>query len=261
MISTKIPVMSSIMTVMTRAVLKASKGLLRDFTELEHLQVSKKSNNEFVTNADIASDRTLKQDLLKARPGFGWISEESEEIIGDVNYRWIVDPLDGTVNFMHGFPNWAISIALENTDTHEILAGVTYDPVKNEMFMGEKGKGVFMNDMRLRVSGKKSFADALCAIRTIDSNETRLASSVMTVRKIGSTTLNFAYTASGRYDVFLPGEKSEINIWDYAAGTLFIKEAGGVMADKNGKITNYFDKVNVITNIDFLPSIVNLLYK
>ena len=261
MISTKIPVMSSIMTVMTRAVLKASKGLLRDFVELEHLQVSKKSNNEFVTNADIASDRTLKAELMRARPGYGIISEESEEIVGDVNYRWIVDPLDGTVNFMHGFPNWAISVALENTDTHEILAGVTYDPVKNEMFMGEKGKGVFMNDMRLRVSGKKKLSDALCAVRTVDSNETRLASSVMRVRKIGSTTLNFAYTAAGRYDVFLPGEKSSINIWDYAAGVLFVKEAGGIMSNKEGKITNNFDDVSVITNIDFLPTVIDLLYK
>lgn len=260
MISSKIQTMSGVMTVMTRAALKASKRLLRDFSELEHLLVSSKPNNDFVTNADINADKSIRNDLLKARPDYGLLSEEGKEIEGAGEFRWIVDPLDGTANFMHGFPNWAISIALENLSTKEIVAGVTYDPVKNEMFMAEKGRGAFMNDIRLRVSGKQKLSDCLCAIRTVDSNETRMACSTMRVRKIGSTTLNFAYTAAGRYDVFLPGEKDSINEWDSAVGRLLIKEAGGVMARQDGKITEDFSEVSVITNIDLLPKVVKLLY-
>jgi len=261
MISSKIHAMSGIMTVMSRAVLKASKSLLRDFSELEHLQVSYKNNNDFVTNADINADRIIRSELMKARPEYSLISEEGEEIHGDAPFRWIIDPLDGTANFMHSFPNWAISIALEDCSTNEIIAGVTYDPVRNEMYMAEKGRGVFMNDMRLRFSARKKIPECLCAIRSTDSSEARIACSVMRVRKIGSTTLNFAYTAAGRYDIFLPGDKSSISLWDSAAGVLFIKEAGGVMADSQGRITDKFSDVSVITNIDLLPQVIKLLYK
>lgn len=139
MISIKLPTQSSIMTVMTKAVVKASKGLLRDFNELENLQVSVKNNKSFVTNADLKADQTLKEELLFARPTYSLISEESEEIIGeDPSYRWIIDPLDGTVNYMHGFPHWAISVALEKND--EIISAITYDPIKNEIFWTEIGR-------------------------------------------------------------------------------------------------------------------------
>lgn len=261
MLSSRNPGLSAAMTVMCRAALKASKGLLRDFNELEHLQVSRKPNNDFVTAADLNSDRIIRRELLSARPDYGLISEEGNDVEGNSKYRWIVDPLDGTANFMHGFPNWAVSIALQDVEKDEILSGVTYDPVKDEMFLAEKGRGAFMNDRRLRVSGRRDIASSLCAIRTIDSSESRMACSVMRVRKIGSTTLNFAYTAAGRYDVFLPGEKTTINIWDCAVGILLVREAGGVMGTKTGKVTNKFDEVSIISNIDLLTSVVKLLYK
>ncbi|MDR2067400.1 MAG: inositol monophosphatase, partial [Holosporaceae bacterium] len=157
MISVKLPLISSVMTIMTNAAVKASRGLLRDFSELENLQVSLKSNKNFVTNADLKSDKILKEELLRARPTYSLLSEETPEIVGeDISHRWIIDPLDGTVNYMHGFPHWAISIALEKDG--EIVAAVTYDPVKNEMFQAEKGSGAFLNDRKIRVSGKRDLS-------------------------------------------------------------------------------------------------------
>lgn len=260
MISSKVPTMSSALTVMTRAVVKASRGLLRDFSELEHLQVSRKSHNEFVTNADLSSDKILREELMRARPDYSLTSEEGSDIQGTADFRWVIDPLDGTINFMHGFPNWAVSVALEKISSNEVIAGVTYDPVHNEMFLAEKGKGVYLNDRRLRVSGRTNFNELLCASKELDSPDIRLAKSVgMSIRKIGSNTLNLAYLAAARYDVFFNTDRSVDHIWDFAAGKLFIHEAGGIMADRSGKVTNDFLKADFITNINLLSAITKLL--
>ena len=251
MISVKLPNHSSIMTVMTKAVIKASKGLLRDFSELENLQVSVKSNKNFVTSADLTADKILKEELLYARPTYSLLSEESAEIVGsEPSYRWIVDPLDGTVNYMHGFPHWAISVALEKNG--EIVAAVTYDPVKNEMFWAEKGYGAYVNDKKIRVSKKRTLSDLLISFGTLsDEMENRLKFISPSIRRTGSTTLNMAYLAAGRIDLLYSAPNP--NRWDVAAGMLLIKEAGGILADKNGKPTDDYREVAIMTNIDLLP--------
>ncbi|MDR0632048.1 MAG: inositol monophosphatase [Holosporaceae bacterium] len=254
MISVKLPVQSSIITVMTRAAIKASKGLLRDFSELEHLQVSVKSNKNFVTSADLKADEIIKSELLRARPTYSLLSEESEEIIGeDPSHRWIVDPLDGTTNYMHGFPHWAISLALEKND--EIVAAVTYDPVKNEMFWAEKGCGAYLNDKKIRVSGRCSMLDALISFGILEEciSLGEVATSPK-IRKTGSTTLNMAYLAAGRLDVLYSTANS--NKWDIAAGILLIKEAGGVLADRHGNSTSEYKEVAIMTNVNLLTPAV-----
>ncbi|MDR1236015.1 MAG: inositol monophosphatase [Holosporaceae bacterium] len=256
MISVNLPTQSSVMTVMTKAVIKASKGLLRDFSELEHLQVSVKNNKDFVTSADLRANKILKDELLYARPSYSFLSEESEEVIGeDPAHRWIVDPLDGTVNYMHGFPHWAISVALEKND--EPVAAITYDPVKNEMFWAEKGCGAFMNDKRIRVSGRKSLAEVLISSGS-GSGESHFKNAAVfsKIRRMGSTTLDMAYLAAGRLDVLYFGSGS--NKWDVAAGFLLITEAGGILADKNGKLTKNYKDVAVMTNTSLLPAFSEL---
>ncbi len=256
MISIKLPTQSSIMTVMTKAVVKASKGLLRDFSELENLQVSVKNNKSFVTNADLKADKILKEELLFARPTYSLLSEESEEIIGEEpSYRWIIDPLDGTVNYMHGFPHWAISVALEKNN--EIISAITYDPVKNEMFWAEKGCGAYINDKKIRVSGRKSPSGLLISISPALFNSDRYIPSLsdMSVRRSGSATLDMAYLAAGRLDLlFFPDYNH--NKWDTAAGTLLIKEAGGIVADKNGNPTSNHLDIALMCNIDLISAAV-----
>jgi myo-inositol-1(or 4)-monophosphatase len=253
MISVKLPTQSSVITVMTKAVIKASKGLLRDFSELEYLQVSVKDNKDFVTGADLKADKILKDELLYARPSYSFLSEESEEIVGDDSAcRWIVDPLDGTINYMHGFPHWAISVALEKND--EVVAAVTYDPLKNEMFWAEKGSGAYLNDKKIRVSGRRLMAEALISFGSADSMPFKNASVFSKIRKTGSTTLDMAYLAAGRFDVLYSG--SDSNKWDIAAGMLLIKEAGGVFADKNGRLTKNYRDVAIMTNVNLLSEAV-----
>ncbi|MDR1333722.1 MAG: inositol monophosphatase [Holosporaceae bacterium] len=250
MISVKLPTQSSVITVMTKAVIKASKGLLRDFAELEHLQVSVKNNTDFVTSADLKADKILKEELLRARPSYSFLSEESEEIVGeDSTCTWIVDPLDGTINYMHGFPHWAISVALEKNG--EIVAAVTYDPIKNEMFWAEKGCGAYLNEKKIRVSGRRSIHEALIAFGSTDV-EMPLRNNMLSgkVRRTGSTTLNMAYLAAGRFDILYLG--SDSNKWDVAAGMLLIREAGGILANKKGTPTDNYKDISVITNINLL---------
>lgn len=249
MISAKIPKQSAILTVMTRAVIKASKGLLRDFNELENLQVSRKSNKDFVTSADLKSDAILREELLSARPDFALLSEESKDYDKESEYRWIIDPLDGTINYMHGFPHWAISVALEKGD--EIIAAVTYDPLKNEMFWAEKGLGAYLNDKKMRVAGKRTLSDLLIVVNSFDEDVVkRFKNMSLSVRKTGSTTLNMAYLAAGRFDLFHTSGFQ--NKWDVAAGLLLVKEAGGVVADKTGKVTNKYNDISVLTNVDII---------
>jgi myo-inositol-1(or 4)-monophosphatase len=240
---------------MTNAAVKASRGLLRDFSELENLQVSMKSNKNFVTNADLKSDKILKEELLRARPTYSLLSEETSEIVGeDPSHRWIIDPLDGTVNYMHGFPHWAISIALEKNE--EIVAAVTYDPVKNEMFLAEKGSGAFLNNRKIRVSGRRDLSGLLITFGTLDSDILpRVFSLAPSIRKTGSMTLNMAYLAAGRTDVMY--SPSNPNKWDMAAGMLLIKEAGGVLANKSGEPTGDYQEIFVMTNVNLLPHVLD----
>ncbi|MDR3187007.1 MAG: inositol monophosphatase [Holosporaceae bacterium] len=255
MISVKLPLISSTLTIMTNAVIKASRGLLRDFSELENLQVSMKSNKNFVTNADLKSDKILKEELLHARPTYSLLSEESPEIVGeDPSCRWIIDPLDGTVNYMHGFPHWAVSVALEKDG--EIVAAATYDPVKNEMFQAEKGGGAFLNDRKIRVSGKRDLSGLLITFGTLNNDILpRVLTLAPSIRKTGSMTLNMAYLAAGRTDIMYSPHNP--NKWDMAAGILLIKEAGGIIADKNGKQTNDHREIFVMTNVNLLPHVLN----
>jgi myo-inositol-1(or 4)-monophosphatase len=240
------------MSVMTKAAIKASKGLLRDFSELENLQVSVKNNMDFVTNADLKADKIIKEELLHARPGYSFLSEESDEIVGeDSLYRWIVDPLDGTVNYMHGFPHWAVSIALEKNK--EVVAAVTYDPLRNEMFWAEKGCGAYLNDKKIRVSKRRSLADALISFGMLEDGVSPTRGIThLKIRRTGSTTLNMAYLAAGRIDVLY--SIANPNRWDVAAGILLIREAGGVVADKNGTPISDYGEIVIMSNVDLISA-------
>lgn len=247
----KLPNQSSIMTVMGKAVIKASKGLLRDFSELENLQVSIKQNKSFVTGADLKADKILKEALLYARPTYSFLSEESDEIVGeDPSCRWLVDPLDGTLNYMHGVPHWAISVALEKNG--EIVAAITYDPVKDEMFCAEKGHGAYLNDKKIRVSGRRLASDVLLTVASVKNVSGKVVNAVSGVRKTGCVTLDMAYVAAGRSDLMFLIDLQP-NKWDVAAGMLLIKEAGGIVADKCGQSTNDYRDTAIMCNIDLLP--------
>ena len=253
MISAALPTQSSLMRVMTKAAIRASKGLLRDFNELENLQVSVKSNKSFVTSADLRADRILKNELSQARPSYSIFTEESGEIKGeDPSFRWIIDPLDGTSNYMHGFPHWAISIALKKYD--EVIAAVTYDPVKNEMFWAEKGCGAYLNDRKIRVSGRNKLEYLLLSFGSSFAVSKALAQSI---RRSGCITLDMAYIASGRVDVlYLPFDQNE---WDISAGMLLVKEAGGIFLNKDGNPTTNFKEISIVTNIGLSDIAMTLL--
>lgn len=254
MISVKLPVQSSIMSIMQKAAIKASRGLLRDFSELEHLQVSVKTNNSFVSNADVRADSVLRQELLYARPTYSLISEESQVIKGEnPSYKWIVDPLDGTSNYIHGFPHWAISIALEKDDT--VVAAVTYDPVKNEMFWAEKGCGAYVNDRKIRVSSRQDLQYALVSFGTLQ-NLPALAKVCPSIRRCGCMSLDMAYVASGRLDLLQIAASG--NPWDIAAGSLLIKEAGGILADGNCKSVDNYSSLEIMGNIDLIHTVARL---
>ncbi|GHT97688.1 inositol monophosphatase [Alphaproteobacteria bacterium] len=258
MISVKLPTQSSVITVMTKAAIKASRGLLRDFSELENLQVSVKNNRAFVTSADLKADKILKDELLHARPTYSLTSEESEEIVGeDPSYRWIVDPLDGTVNYMHGFPHWAISIALQKDG--EFIAAVTYDPIKNEMFWAEKGCGAYVNDKKIRVSGKRTMSDLLISVGSLDQVAGKKVFTLANrFRRTGSVTLDMAYVAAGRMDLLL--SSADPNIWDVAAGILIVREAGGVAAAKNGKAIASYEEMAILGNVNIIQSASDICF-
>jgi len=231
---------SAIINVMVRAADKAARGLRRDFGEVEQLQVSLKGPSDFVSTADHMAERTIRAELRRARPAFGFLMEESGAAAGsDPHHRWIVDPLDGTTNFLHGLPHFAISIALERDG--DICAGVILDPVKDELFWAEKGAGAFLNDRRLRVSGRARLDQALIAtgipfrghgahaqfLRELDA----VMSATAGVRRMGAAALDLAYVAAGRYDGFW---ESDLSPWDVAAGILLVREAGGYVSEIDG---------------------------
>jgi myo-inositol-1(or 4)-monophosphatase len=206
---------------MIKASEKASKVLIRDFGELEKLQVSKKGPTDFVTNADIKAEKIIIEELKKARPNYSIISEENGiEKNKDKSNTWIIDPIDGTINFLHGIPHFAISIALQFNN--EIVSGLIFDPIKNELFYAEKNNGAFFNNQRIRVSKKNNINECLFAIGKI-KNEPDLI-----YRRSGCAALDMAYVASGRYDGYF---QNNLNLWDIAAGIIIIKEAGGIIND------------------------------
>ena len=210
---------SSNLNIMIKAGEKASKILIRDFGEVENLQVSKKGPQDFVTNCDIKTEKIIIEELKKARPNYSIISEESGiEINKDKKNTWIIDPIDGTVNFLHGIPHFAISIALKCEN--EIISGLIFDPIKNEIFYAEKNNGAFFNNHRMRVSKKNQINDCLFATGGKINNELDIPH-----RKSGCAALDMAYVASGRYDGYY---QNNVNLWDIAAGIILVKEAGGI---------------------------------
>tara|TARA_Y100000389_G_scaffold127253_1_gene124592 strand:- start:219 stop:956 length:738 start_codon:yes stop_codon:yes gene_type:complete len=210
---------SANLNIMIKACEKASKILIRDFGELEKLQVSKKGPKDFVTNADIKAEKIIIEELKKARPNYSVISEENGiEKNKDETNIWIIDPIDGTINFLHGIPHFAISIALQSKN--EIVCGLIFDPIKDEMFYAEKNNGAFFNNQRIRVSKKNDIYECLFAVGKI-KNDTDLI-----CRRSGSAALDMAYVAAGRYDGYF---QNNLNLWDIAAGIIMIKEAGGII--------------------------------
>ncbi|MDA7801149.1 inositol monophosphatase [Candidatus Pelagibacter sp.] len=211
---------SANLNVMIKAAEKASRALIRDFGEIEKLQVSIKGPNDFVSNADLKAEKIIIEELKKARPYYSIISEEEgSEINKDKNNTWIIDPIDGTTNFLHGVPHFAISIALKSDD--EIVSGLIYDPIKDEMFYAEKESGAFFNNQRIRVSKKRELNNCLFATGGATKNEVDLP-----LRKSGSAALDIAYVAAGRYDGYF---QNDLNLWDIAAGIILVKEAGGLI--------------------------------
>ncbi len=218
---------------MIKASEKASKILIRDFGEIENLQVSKKGPSDFVTNSDFKVEKIIIEELKKARPNYSIISEEyGIEENKDKNNIWIIDPIDGTINFLHGIPHFAISIALKSNN--EIVTGLIFDPIKDEMFFAEKESGAFFNNHRIKVSKKNELSDCLFATGGKIRQELDLS-----YRKSGCAALDMAYVAAGRYDGYF---QNDLKLWDIAAGIILIKEAGGVLnkielsTDKNIKI-------------------------
>ncbi len=206
------------LNIMIKAAEKASKILIRDFGELEKLQVSSKGPSDFVTNSDKKVEKILIEELTKSRNKFSIISEEIGEVKNsDKDNYWIIDPIDGTSNFLHGIPHFAISIALKSNK--EIVSGLVFDPIKNEMFYGEKNNGAYFNNQRIRVSKKKNLDE--CLFATGGKNEILNS---LNVRKTGSAALDMAYVGAGRYDGYF---QKNLNIWDVAAGIIIVNEAGG----------------------------------
>ena len=212
------------LNIMIKASQKASKALIRDFGEIEKLQVSVKGPSNFVSNADTKAEKIIIEELMKAKKNYSIISEEDgSKINSDSDNVWIIDPIDGTSNFLHGIPHFAISIALKSNN--EIISGLIYDPIKDEMFYAEKNSGAFFNNQRIKVSKKKEIENCLFAT----GGKEKVISDFIT-RKTGSAALDMAYVAAGRYDGCF---QNNLNLWDVAAGIIIIKEAGGIINEIN----------------------------
>ncbi len=254
------PRLSPQITVMQNAAQKASKRLLRDFNEVEQLQVSIKGPSDFVSQADLRAEATIREELARARPGFAFLMEESGSS-GSENWawRWVVDPLDGTTNFLHGMPHWAISIALQKRlpdGGAEVAAAVVYNPAANEMFWAEKGAGAYLNERRLRVSARRDVSEAVFATgipfaaipaqRRLPFARTLgvLMPQVAGIRRFGAAALDLAWVAAGRFDGYW---ELGVKPWDVAAGLLLVREAGGYATDPYGQEQNATDmECNVV---------------
>ena len=229
------------LNLMIKACEKASKILIRDFGELENLQVSKKGPKDFVTNSDKKTEKVLINELTKNKKKYSILSEEIGFIKNDDNdYIWVIDPIDGTTNFLHGIPHFCISIGLKFKD--EIISGIIFDPIKNEIFYAEKNQGAFFNNHRIRVSKRKNLDECLFA-----TNQNGLSSTDLNARIFGSAALDLAYVASGRIDGYF---QNGLNLWDIAAGTLLVKEAGGIVNNYDLEKTNNIKVVASSENIN-----------
>jgi myo-inositol-1(or 4)-monophosphatase len=257
---------SANVTVMVQAVHKAARPLVRDFGEVENLQVSIKGPGDFVSAADRRAEQILRQELGRARPGFGFLLEEAGPVRGeDQEHRWLVDPLDGTTNFLHGLPHFAISVALERRG--ELVAGVIYDPIKDELFCAEKGAGAYLNDRRLRVSGRSELATCLIGtgIPVLDwpgraqgyaHQLERLSAEVAGIRRLGTASLDLAYVAAGRLDGFW---EFDLKPWDVAAGIVLVREAGGLVGRLEGEGDLLARGTLVASNAAIHPRMLQLL--
>ncbi len=215
---------SANLNIMIKASEKASKILIKDFGEIEKLQVSKKGPNDFVTNSDLKTEQIIIDELKKAKPNYSILSEEKGiENNKDENNTWIIDPIDGTINYLHGIPHFAISIALKSYD--QIIAGLIYDPIKDEMFYAEKNNGAYFNNQRIKVSKKNKIEDCLFVAGSKINYDNELL-----IRNSGCAALDMAYVASGRYDGYF---QKNINLWDIAAGIIIVEEAGGILNEIN----------------------------
>ena len=256
---------SANINVMVKACRKAAKTLIRDFGEIENLQVSLKGPGDFVSASDKKVEKIIIDELQKARPNFSILSEEAGKINNDESFKWIIDPIDGTANFLHGIPHFAISIGLEQDG--EIICGIIYDPIKDEMFVAEKGNGSYLNNQRIRVSSRSKLKD--CIIFTggpkkeEKDRETSLkayynfSSKVqIPIRKLGSAALDMAYVAAGRCDGFW---QKYLSYWDIAAGIILVKESGGFVTDYYGENKYLENKTLLVTNSKINKEMVEVL--
>jgi len=256
---------SANINVMVKACRKASKTIIRDFGEIEKLQVSIKGPGDFVTASDKKVEKILINELQEARPSYSILSEEIGQINNDKSFKWIIDPIDGTANFLHGIPHFAISIGLEHDD--EIICGIVYDPIKDEMFVAEKGNGSYLNNQRMRVSSRSKLKD--CIVFTggpkLESQNKELALDeykkfsskiLIPIRKLGSASLDMAYVAAGRCDGFW---QRNLNYWDIAAGIILVKEAGGFVTDFEGENRYVENKTILATNSKINKEMIEVL--
>ncbi len=250
---------------MVKACRKASKVLIRDFGEIEKLQVSLKGPGDFVSASDKKVEKILIEELQKARPSYSILSEEIGEINNDLSFRWIVDPIDGTSNFLHGIPHFGISIGLEHNK--EIICGIIYDPIKDEMFTAEKGNGSYLNNHRMRVSSRSKLKDSIIFTGgpkfssknkdLIIKEYNNFSSQVLIpVRKLGSAALDMAYVAAGRCDGYW---QRDLNYWDIAAGIILVKEAGGFVTDFSGNNAFVQNKTLLATNAKIGQEMIEVL--
>ena len=258
---------SANLNVMMKTARKTGRALLKDFTEVENLQVSTKGPGDFVSRADKQAEATIREDLLYARPSYGFLGEEGKEIEGkDPTRRWIVDPLDGTTNFLHGLPHWAVSIALEHKG--QIVAGVIYDPVKDEMFWAEKGGGAWLNESRIRASVRHRliesiFSTGLPFAGRADLPDTlqdlaRLLPACAGVRRFGAASLDLAYVAAGRYEGFW---ERNLHSWDMAAGLIIAREAGCIVEPLNSSGDILTDGDVIIANEPIFDTFAKVIRK
>ena len=256
---------SANINVMVKACRRAAKTLIRDFGEIENLQVSLKGPGDFVTASDKKVEKIIIEELQKARPNYSILSEEIGKITNDDSFKWIIDPIDGTTNFLHGIPHFAISIGLECNN--EIICGIIYDPIKDEMFTAEKGNGSYLNNQRMRVSSRSKLKD--CIVFTggpkfnskdkdlILSEYNNFSSKVLIpIRKLGSASLDMAYVAAGRCDGFW---QRNLNYWDIAAGIILVKEAGGFVTDFIGENQYIQNKTILVTNSNINKEMIEVL--
>ena len=250
---------------MVKVCRKAAKILIRDFGEIENLQVSLKGPGNFVTASDLKVEKILVEELQKARPTYSILSEEVGQINNDESFKWIIDPIDGTSNFLHGIPHFAISIGLEHDK--EIICGIIYDPIKDEIFTAEKGNGAYLNNKRMRVSSRSKLKDCIICTgghkrnskdRELALEEYKKFSSkvFIPIRKFGSASLDMAYVAAGRCDGYW---QRDLSYWDIAAGIILVKESGGFVTDFNGENRYIQNKTILVTNSKINKEMIEVL--